>query len=96
MAGEVSEPVGLWPMDWVKNTLAPLAAASCSKASTSGPSAWRGTPTIFINGKRHAGPRSLEGFKPVVEAEIKAADDLIKAGTPLDKVYETRARANAG
>jgi protein-disulfide isomerase len=56
----------------------------------------RGTPTIFVNGKRHAGPRTLEGFKPVVEAEIKAADDLIKAGTPLDKVYETRAKANAG
>jgi predicted DsbA family dithiol-disulfide isomerase len=56
----------------------------------------RGTPTIFINGKRHAGARSLEGFKPVVDAEIKAADELIKAGTPLDKVYETRAKANAG
>lgn len=56
----------------------------------------RGTPTIFVNGKRHNGARSLEGFKPVVDAEIKAADELIKAGTPLDKVYETRAKANAG
>ena len=56
----------------------------------------RGTPTIFINGKRHNGPRSLEGFKPVVDAEIKAADELIKAGTSLDKVYETRSKANAG
>jgi len=55
----------------------------------------RGTPTIFINGKRHNGQRSLEGFKPVVDAEIKAVDELIKAGMPLDKVYETRARANA-
>lgn len=56
----------------------------------------RGTPTIFINGKRHNGPRSLDGFKPIVDAEIKAADELIKAGTPLDKVYEARARANSG
>jgi predicted DsbA family dithiol-disulfide isomerase len=48
----------------------------------------RGTPTIFVNGKRFSGPRSLEGFKPVVEEEIKKADALIQAGTPIDKVYE--------
>jgi len=56
----------------------------------------RGTPTIFINGKRHNGPRTLEGFKPVIDEEIKAADELIKSGTPIEKVYETRAKANAG
>jgi hypothetical protein len=56
----------------------------------------RGTPTIFVNGKRFNANRTLEGFKPIVEDEIKAADELIKAGTPLEKVYETRAKANAG
>lgn len=54
-----------------------------------------GTPTIFVNGRRYSGPRSLAGFKPVVDEEIQAADALIKSGTPLEKVYEIRSKANA-
>ena len=48
----------------------------------------RGTPSIFVNGRKYSGQRSLEGFKPVIDEEIKKADKLIQGGTPLDKVYE--------
>lgn len=56
----------------------------------------RGTPSIFVNGKRFTGQRTLDGFKPVIEEEIAAADALMKAGTSADKVYEARSKANAG
>jgi len=52
----------------------------------------RGTPSIFVNGRAFQGQRTLEGFRPVVEAEIKKADKLLQAGTPLDKVYEKLSR----
>jgi len=53
----------------------------------------RGTPTILINGLKHRGPRTLEGFRPVIDGELKKADELIKKGTPLEKVYETLAKS---
>jgi protein-disulfide isomerase len=31
----------------------------------------RGTPTIFINGKRHPGPYTPEGLRETIEAELK-------------------------
>jgi predicted DsbA family dithiol-disulfide isomerase len=55
----------------------------------------RGTPSIYVNGIRYQGDRSLAGFKPVIDAEIKAADELVAGGTPLEKVYEIRSKANA-
>lgn len=52
----------------------------------------RGTPSIFVNGRRFQGQRTLEGFRPVIDEEIKKADKLLQAGTPLDKVYEKLSR----
>jgi predicted DsbA family dithiol-disulfide isomerase len=52
----------------------------------------RGTPSIYVNGRRYNGARTLEGFKPVIDEEIKKADKLIQAGTPIDKVYEKLSR----
>jgi predicted DsbA family dithiol-disulfide isomerase len=54
----------------------------------------RGTPTILINGVRFTGPRTLDGMKPVIDAEIKKADELIGKGTPIEKVYETLAKGS--
>jgi len=34
----------------------------------------RGTPTVFINGKKFRGPRSLEGFGEVIESMLKKAE----------------------
>lgn len=92
-AGELGLDTGKFNADFSSPAVKDEVASDTKAGKDAGV---RGTPTIFINGKRHAGPRSLDGFKPVVDAEIKAADELIKAGTPLDKVYETRAKANAG
>jgi len=52
----------------------------------------RGTPSIYVNGRKYSGQRTLEGFKPTIDEEIKKADKLIQAGTPLEKVYEKLSR----
>ena len=31
----------------------------------------RGTPTVFINGKRHPGPYTPENFRNAIESELK-------------------------
>jgi len=64
-----------------------------SDTAAAGKAGVRGTPTILINGLKHRGPRTVEGFKPTVDAELKKADELIKKGTALDKVYETLAKS---
>ncbi len=92
-AGELAIDVDKFKTDFASPEIKEEVATDAKSGKDAGV---RGTPTIFINGKRHQGARSLDGFKPVVDAEIKAADELIKAGTPLEKVYETRAKANAG
>lgn len=48
----------------------------------------RGTPAFFINGTPLSGAQPFESFKSAIEKELATADDLIKKGTPLSKVYE--------
>ncbi len=47
-----------------------------------------GTPTFFINGRQVVGAQPYEQFKTVIDQEIKHADDLLKKGTPKNKLYE--------
>ena len=49
-----------------------------------------GTPSFFINGRMLTGAQPFEKFKAVIDEEIKKADELIKAGTPLQDVYKKR------
>jgi len=56
----------------------------------------RGTPAFLINGKALSGAQPFDGFKTVIEAELKAADEAIAKGTSLDAVHGARARANLG
>jgi protein-disulfide isomerase len=49
-----------------------------------------GTPTFFINGRELVGAQPFEKFKEVIDEEIKKADELVKAGTPLGDVYKKR------
>ena len=51
----------------------------------------RGTPRFYINGQVIVGARPYEDFERIIEQEIKAADELIKGGTPADQIYEKRA-----
>ena len=47
----------------------------------------RGTPNFFINGIPVRGALPYERFKPIIEAELKKADLLIKKGVNLKDVY---------
>jgi len=49
-----------------------------------------GTPTFFINGRQLVGAQPFEKFKELIDDELKKADELIKAGTPLADVYKKR------
>ena len=43
-----------------------------------------GTPTFFINGKIMVGSPGANGWKNIIDQELKKADDLIKSGKKLD------------
>ena len=47
----------------------------------------RGTPNFFINGRQLTGARPYPSFKEVIDAEIKKANALIKAGTARADIY---------
>jgi protein-disulfide isomerase len=47
-----------------------------------------GTPAFFINGQSLSGAQPFDQFKAVIEKELKHADELLKAGTKPDKLYE--------
>jgi protein-disulfide isomerase len=47
-----------------------------------------GTPAFFINGRSLSGAQPFESFKTIIDEEIKHADELIKKGTPMDKLYD--------
>ena len=49
-----------------------------------------GTPSFFINGRSLVGAQPFDKFKEMIDEEIKKADELIKAGTPLADVYKKR------
>jgi protein-disulfide isomerase len=47
-----------------------------------------GTPTAFINGRKLVGAQPMTAFEPIIQDEIKHADELLAKGTPRDKLYE--------
>ena len=47
-----------------------------------------GTPTAFINGRKLVGAQPMTAFEPIIQEEIKHADELLAKGTPRDKLYE--------
>ncbi|RLB46267.1 MAG: hypothetical protein DRI90_27535 [Deltaproteobacteria bacterium] len=89
-AGELSLDVEKFKTVFESDEVAKEVAGDTKAASRAGV---RGTPTILVNGLKHRGPRTLEGFKPVIDGEIKKADALIKKGTPLAKVYEALSKS---
>ncbi len=46
-----------------------------------------GTPAFFVDGKLISGAQPFENFKPIIDEEIKKANELIKKGTKRDAVY---------
>ncbi len=47
----------------------------------------RGTPTLFVNGVRYKGRRSVELFSKIIDAEINTARQAIKAGKTTRQQY---------
>ena len=52
-----------------------------------------GTPAFFINGQSLSGAQPFESFKKVIDAELAKANELVKKGTPMDKLYEAQLAA---
>jgi protein-disulfide isomerase len=46
-----------------------------------------GTPTFFVDGREVSGALPFESFKPMIDEEIKRADELLKKGTPQSGLY---------
>ena len=44
-------------------------------------------PAIFVNGRRLAGPPSLDAFRTLIDDELKRADALVQSGIPREGVY---------
>ncbi len=45
-------------------------------------------PNIMVNGVRLAPPKTWDHLKPLIEEQLKKAEDKVKAGTPAAKIYE--------
>ncbi len=47
----------------------------------------RGTPNIFINGRKLQGAKPIEEFKEIIDEELKKAEALVQKGTAAADVY---------
>jgi len=54
----------------------------------------RGTPAAFINGEFRSGKLPEAEFVKLIDAELFAANELLKSGTPPDQIYVKRSLAN--
>jgi protein-disulfide isomerase len=87
---EYAKTLGLsWPA--VKNAIEKKTHASSLEADIALADSIqaRGTPHMFINGRRLVGAQPIDKFKALIDAQLKIAEDLVKNGTPKAKVYET-------
>jgi protein-disulfide isomerase len=86
-AGEVGLNVGKLKQDWddakVKAEIAEDMKIGTALGAT-------GTPTFYINGHEVVGAQEASAFEKIIDDEIKAADALLKKGTPLKDVYAKR------
>ncbi|WP_437590698.1 DsbA family protein [Sorangium sp. So ce1000] len=54
----------------------------------------RGTPATFVNGVFVSGARPVEDFRPIVDEQLRAAEDLRRSGVPQERVYATLSEQN--
>jgi predicted DsbA family dithiol-disulfide isomerase len=52
-----------------------------------------GTPAFFINGHSLSGAQPFDAFKKVIDAELPKANELVKKGTSLEKIYDAELAA---
>jgi protein-disulfide isomerase len=86
-AGEVGLNVGKLKQDWDDAKIKADIAEDMKVGTAVGAN---GTPTFYINGHELVGAQEASAFEKIIDDEIKAADALIKKGTPLKDVYAKR------
>lgn len=47
-----------------------------------------GTPHFFVNGRRLVGAKPFDKFKPIIDEEIGKAEELLRAGTSREDLYD--------
>jgi protein-disulfide isomerase len=52
-----------------------------------------GTPAFFINGQSLSGAQPFDAFKKVIDAELAKANELVKKGTSMEKIYDAELAA---
>jgi protein-disulfide isomerase len=92
---EWAKQLGLNLGKWKADKDSPEIAAAIAKDASYGQSVGAdGTPSFFINGKVLSGAMPFESFKPIIDEQIKKADELLKKGTAKDKLYQALVDAN--
>jgi protein-disulfide isomerase len=86
-AGEVGLNVAKLKQDWDDAKIKAEIAEDMKIGTAVGAN---GTPTFSINGHELVGAQEASAFEKIIDDEIKAADALIKKGTPLKDVYAKR------
>ena len=87
---EWAKQLGLNLAKWKADKESPEVADAINKDSSYGQSVGAdGTPAFFINGKFISGAMPFDSFKPVIDEQIKKADELLKKGTRQDALYKT-------
>ena len=87
---EWAKQLGLNLAKWKADKESPEVADAINKDSSYGQSVGAdGTPAFFINGKFISGAMPFDSFKPVIDEQIKKADELLKKGTRQDALYQT-------
>lgn len=92
---EWAREAGLDLARWKKDKESPEIAQLISKDASYGQSVGAdGTPSFFINGRFISGAMPFETFKAVIDEQVKKADELLKKGTPHDKLYQALVAEN--
>jgi protein-disulfide isomerase len=84
-AGELGLNLAKFKKDLADPATEKMVAADQALAGSVGAD---GTPTFFINGREISGAQPFPAFKTIIDEELKKADDLLKAGTKPDQLYE--------
>jgi len=84
-AGEIGTDVAKWKECFAANK---YNAQILADQDLGGKVTARGTPNVFINGRKLTGAKPLEEFKALIEDELKRAEAVVAKGIAADKVYD--------
>jgi protein-disulfide isomerase len=88
-AGQIGLDVVRFKKDMADPKLKEEIAADQKVAASVGAT---GTPAFFVNGRNITGARPFADFKTIIDEELVKVAELLKQGTAIDKVYETRSK----